>query len=298
MGNTAEVTIVDGAGDSHGYAERRLLELEQLWSRFISTSDIYRLNMSRGMPVLVHRDTITLVKYLVSAHKDSNGYFDPTLLPTLVDLGYGSSRSDPSMSTILPSNRPSFTYPLSQTQIDDVNCVVQLPVGITLDPGGLGKGLAADIVATELVETSAIGACVNVGGDLRCVGYGPNDAAWEIDIESPFDSTITIAELMLRNGGIATSSTRAKRWSTRRGQFHHVISPATKEPLIESENTPVQVTVISAEAVWAEILATTILVAGTTEGMLLAHQSQLGVLVALNNGDVMFNSHWKEFLRC
>lgn len=298
MGNTAEVTIVDGAGDSHGFAERRLLELEQLWSRFIPTSDIYRLNMSRGKPILVHRDTITLAKYLVNAHEYSNGYFDPTLLPTLVDLGYGSSRSDLSMSTILPSNRPSFTDPLSQTQIDDVNCVVQLPVGITLDPGGLGKGLAADIVATELVEVGAIGACVNVGGDLRCVGCGPNDDAWNIDIESPFNHTITIAELIVGNGGVATSSTRAKRWSTRRGQFHHVISPTTKLPLTESENAPVQVTVIGAEAVWAEILATTIIVAGATEGMLLANQSQLGVLIVLNSGDVMFNSHWKEFLRC
>ncbi len=297
MGNTAEVTVVGDTGDGGDFAQRRLTVLEHLWSRFIPTSDISRLNMSRGEPISVHPDTITLVKYLVSAHAFSNGYFDPTLLPTLVDLGYGASRSDASKSSILPANLPSLTEPLSRTLVDDISNVVRLPVGLTFDPGGLGKGLAADIVALELIRRGAIGACVNVGGDLRCVGDGPNDGVWDIDIESPFDAGITIAELAVCNGGVATSSTRAKRWSTRRGQFHHVISPATHEPLIESENAPVQVTVIGAEAVWSEILATTILVAGASEGVSLASQSQLGVLVVLNNGEVIPNSHWSEFQR-
>jgi thiamine biosynthesis lipoprotein len=297
MGNTAEVTVVGGLDDSHEFAKRRLQTLEQKWSRFIPTSDISRLNMSRGEPTPVHRDTVTLVKYLVGAHEHSNGSFDPTLLPVLVDLGYGNSMSDVSMSTILPSNRPSFTQPLSRTRIDDVTCVVQLPMGITLDPGGLGKGLAADLVATELIEAGAIGACVNVGGDLRCVGTGPDDDGWDIDIESPFDASDTIAKLAVRSGGVATSSTRAKRWHTQRGEFHHVISPITNVPLLESENSPIQVTVIGAEAVWTEIFATTILVAGITDGFALAEQWNLAALVTFNNGEVVANVHWKEFLR-
>lgn len=297
MGNTAEVTIVGGSNDSHEFAKRRLQTLQQKWSRFIPTSDISRLNRSRGEPTPVHRDTVTLVKYLVGAHEHSDGFFDPTLLPVLVDLGYSNSMSDASMSTTLPSNRPSFGEPLSRTRVDDVACVVQLPLGITLDPGGLGKGLAADLVATELLEAGAVGACVNVGGDLRCVGTGRNNDGWDIDIESPFDASKTIAKLAVHSGGVATSSTRAKRWHTQRGEFHHVISPKTKVPLLESENSPIQVSVIGAEAVWAEIFATTILVAGVADGFALAQHWNLAALVTFNNGEVVANAHWKEFLR-
>ncbi len=298
MGNTAEVTIVGGDSDSQEFAERRLQTLEQRWSRFIPTSDISRLNISRGEPTHVHRDTVTLVQYLVGAHQHTNGYFDPTLLPALVDLGYGASMTDSSMSTMLPSNPPSLCEPISLTHIDHASCRVRLPSGITLDPGGLGKGLAADIVVTELAEAGAQGACVNIGGDLRCMGIGPNGDAWNIDIESPFDAATTIAELTLYNGGVSTSSTRAKRWHTSRGEFHHLLSPTTRTPLPENAATPVQVTVIGAEAVWAEIFATAILVAGTAEGLALVQQSHLAALVILNSGDVVANAHWKEFLRC
>lgn len=298
MGNTAEVTVVGGNSDSQEFAERRLRTLEQQWSRFIPTSDISRLNMSRGKPTHVHRDTVTLVQYLVSAHQHTDGYFDPTLLPALVDLGYGTSMSDSSMSTMLPSNRPSLSEPLSLTHVNHANCLVQLPPGITLDPGGLGKGLAADFVAAELIEAGAHGACVNIGGDLRCVGCGPNDGVWDIDIESPFDATTTIAKLVVHDGGVATSSTRAKRWHTRSGELHHVLSPKTRTPLPEDTATPTQVTVIGAEAVWAEVFATAILVAGTAEGLILVEKSRFAALVVLNSGDVVANAHWKEFLRC
>ena len=296
MGNTAEVTLIGGTSEIQELAERRLQTLEQLWSRFIPTSDISRLNTSRGEPTHVHRDTVTLVRYLVAAHEHTNGNFDPSLLPALVTLGYGTSMTNASMSTTLSAHSP-ISEPISSTRIDVAECVVQLPAGITLDPGGLGKGLAADMVANELIESGADGACVNVGGDLRCVGRGPNNDAWDIDIESPFDATIIVAKLTVRNGGVATSSTRAKRWHTRRGENHHVISPTTHLPLVEDAESPVQVTVIGSEAVWAEIFATATLVAGATEGLNLAQQSQLGTLVMLNNGKMVANAHWKEFLR-
>lgn len=297
MGNTAEVTVVGDPRDFHEIAKQRLQILERQWSRFIPTSDISLLNTSHGGPTQVHRDTVKLVQYLVAARSQTNELFDPTLLPALIDLGYGTSMSDPSMTTTL-SVRPPFSTPLSSTRIDEAACIIQLPTGITLDPGGLGKGLAADLVATELIEAGAHGVCVNIGGDLRCLGNGPNNGSWNIDIESPFDSAVTIVELAVHNGGVATSSTRAKRWHTQRGEFHHLLSPRTRTPLPETADAPVQVTVIGADAVWAEILSTAILVAGTADGLVLVQKLNLAAMIVLNNGDIVTNAQWKEFIRC
>ncbi len=51
--------------------------------------------------------------------------------------------------------------------IDPIVGAVTLPSGVELDLGGIGKGLAADLVVDELLAAGAAGACVNVGGDLR-----------------------------------------------------------------------------------------------------------------------------------
>src|SRR4029078_51858 len=50
---------------------------------------------------------------------------------------------------------------------------VRLPAGTGFDPGGIGKGLAADIVVDEIRADGADGVCVNPGGDVRVDGPSP-----------------------------------------------------------------------------------------------------------------------------
>ena len=53
---------------------------------------------------------------------------------------------------------------------DDGCTPVRLLDGVGFDPGGIGKGLAADLVATAAVDLGADGAMVSLGGDLRVAG--------------------------------------------------------------------------------------------------------------------------------
>ena len=43
---------------------------------------------------------------------------------------------------------------------------MQLGANTTFDPGGIGKGFAADLLVSELLSSGARGALVSVGGDL------------------------------------------------------------------------------------------------------------------------------------
>ena len=52
-------------------------------------------------------------------------------------------------------------------RIDALNHTVELPPGVGFDPGGIGKGLAADMVVEELMATGAEGACINVARDKK-----------------------------------------------------------------------------------------------------------------------------------
>jgi thiamine biosynthesis lipoprotein len=277
------------------HARLRLADLESKWSRFIGTSEISLINNADGKEMYVSADTVALVQYLVDAQSRSHGLFDPSLLPALIGLGYGVSRIDSSMKSDIAPNA-QWAIPLDETRVDAASGAVRLPSGATLDPGGLGKGLAADMVATELITLGATGACVSVGGDMRIDGDSELNGGWSVAVESPFDGSTDLTTLVLNSGGIATSSTRGKRWVGPLGEMHHVLNPATSTPLAESAGQLVQSTVLASEAVWAEVFATALLVGGLEHGMPLIDQLGMAAMAVTVDGDIIESSTWKEFV--
>ena len=294
MGNTANIVVIGDHQLLH-QARLRLVDLEKKWSRFIDTSEISLINNSDGKEMYVSADTVTLVRYLVDAQSRTHGLFDPSLLPALIGLGYGASRLDSSMKSDIAPNA-QWAIPLSETRIDSASGAVRLPSGATLDPGGLGKGLAGDIVATELISLGASGVCVSIGGDMRIAGESEGNGGWSVAVESPFDESNDLTTLVLKSGGIATSSTRGKRWVGPLGEMHHVLNPSTSTPLSESAGQLVQSTVLASEAVWAEVFATALLVGGLEQGMPLIDQLGMAAMAVTVDGDLIESSTWKEYV--
>lgn len=294
MGNTANIVVIGDQQLLH-QARVRLVDLENKWSRFIDTSEISLINNSDGKEMYVSADTVTLVRYLVDAQSRTHGLFDPSLLPALIGLGYGASRLDNSMKSDIAPNA-QWAIPLSETRIDSASGAVRLPRGATLDPGGLGKGLAADIVATELISLGASGVCVSIGGDMRIAGESEGNGGWSVAVESPFDESSDLTTLVLNSGGIATSSTRGKRWVGPLGEMHHVLDPSTSTPLSETAGQFVQSTVLASEAVWAEVFATALLVGGLEQGMPLIDQLGMAAMAVTVDGDLIKSSTWKEYV--
>jgi thiamine biosynthesis lipoprotein len=184
MGNTAKITVVGGSQQHLVFAQERLSQLEQMWSRFLPHSEISQLNSAQAKPVVVHRETISLVKYMIAGRRLTHGLFDPTILPALIASGYQASITNPMHITLLPDG-VKFNQSLDLITMDEQELTISLPKNVTLDPGAIGKGLAADIVATELMQQNVSGVCVNVGGDLRCIGIGDFNDEWTVGIESP-----------------------------------------------------------------------------------------------------------------
>ncbi len=152
---------------------------------------------------------------------------------------------------------------LGKIAVDHDAHTVTLGDSTGFDPGGIGKGLAADIVAEEMIEHGAVGALVNIGGDVRCIGEGPADGAWVIAVGDDV-AGVDNRVVELNEGGIASSTRRRRRWtrSTKSGEVeaHHLLDPATGRP---SEAAADFVTVIAARCADAEWLATAIAAEGT-----------------------------------
>ena len=252
MGCASHVIITGGTEALLDQAEGRLRDLESLWSRFLGDSDITRANQAAGVPVKVDEDTLAVILRSIEAWKQTRGLFDITVLPALVHHGYTHSAIT---SDAAPRVSQQLIGVSGSVVVDIANATICVPAGGAIDLGGIGKGFAADIVAEELLEAGALGALINVGGDISVIGT-PFDGedAWVLGIEDPGSSQEHVGRIALKQGGVATSGTTIKHWTSPSGESaHHLIDPTTALPASTSLLTA---TVIAGDAATAEVFAT------------------------------------------
>jgi thiamine biosynthesis lipoprotein len=270
-------------------AVERVAQLESIWSRFLPTSDISKLNSSCGTPIEVSPETVELLRASVIAWRETDGAFDPTLLPSLAKLGYARSRTNPAHETqlsdcVTPGGDPSLI------RVDGSS--VRFPPNLTIDPGGIGKGLTADIVAQELHSSSAEGALIEIGGDISTSGDSPH-GRWVVNIWDPY-RTHTTHQVALRSGGVATSSICLRTWPSDSGpRFHHLIDPVTHTP---TRNGIVACTVIAGTAAWAEVFTKVVFAAHDIAMATAAlNNFSLAALLTDEDGCEYTCGNWKEF---
>jgi FAD:protein FMN transferase len=257
MGTQAHLLVVGGPSGLVEAGRRRVMELHRRWSRFEQASEVSRLNAAQGEPQRVSAETRTLVACAVLGWQRTGGRFDPTVHEAVVAAGYDRDFA------LLDRFGPGVAEPTSSPPgcagitVDDQAGTVHLPVGVRFDPGGIGKGLAADVAVDELLALGGEGVCVNLGGDLRVAGAGPDGEAWRVDVPDP-RSGLPWGQLRLREGAVATSST-CRSWTRGGEALHHLIDPRTGTP---AETGVRGVTVVAATAWEAEVAAKAALLAG------------------------------------
>jgi thiamine biosynthesis lipoprotein len=256
MGSDAHVIVVGGVPSLVERARRRIDDLERRWSRFLPDSEVTELTRRAGTPVAVSDETVLLVERAIEAWRLTGGSFDPTVLGDVIRAGYDRPFDDVGPNPA-PGRSPLL---LGCTDIEVDGREVRLPTGTGFDPGGIGKGLAADMVVAETMAAGAAGVCVNLGGDLRVTGLDPTDAAWTVAVEHPLAAT-PLAYVGLRDGAVATSTTLRRRWQVDGRLRHHLIDPFTG---LSSDSDLTLVTVVAGSAWTAEVLAKAVLLRGST----------------------------------
>ena len=275
-------TLADAARDD-------LDDLERLWSRFLAESEISVLNAAGAAPVLVSPATGALVARAVEGWRITHGRFDPTVLGDVVRAGYDRSfERIPAATRAGASDR---RLGCAGIDVDERVNVLRLPSQVAFDPGGIGKGYAADLVVERLVRAGARGACVNVGGDLRVSGPAPGSRSWAIGVLDPFTEA-PIDTVLVDEGGVATTSRTKRAWFADGEPAHHVIDPATGRPVACGLAA---VTTVASEAWIAEIFAKAAFVAGLDEGIELLEEHGVAGLFTDDRGRHIPTAAWDEY---
>jgi thiamine biosynthesis lipoprotein len=251
---------------AEGFEEaRRFIQASEIrFTRFSEASELSALNRSAGTPFQASPDLFAVVALAQRFYHQTRGLFDPSILPDLKRIGYDRSMdllhsqgSVPLFESLLAGERPSF----SEMDLDDVRGMILLPLGMSLDLGGIAKGWIAEQAAGILSDFSS--ACaVNAGGDMFLVGLPEGETSWSVAIEDPLQPENDLTTINVDPGAVATSAVTKRVWKQGEKQRHHLIDPRTGEP---AQTDWLSVTVIAPHAYEAEVFAKALLIGGPRE---------------------------------
>jgi FAD:protein FMN transferase len=287
MGSFGHVIVAGGPPGLVEHAQAMLGTLEQRWSRFIETSDVSRINAGAGTPVMVAAETLTLVGRMVQAWALTGGRFDPTVGVRRIGYERPFAEGLDRLGTIEPVPGDG----CAEVGVDWETGSVMIPANVQIDPGGLGKGLAADLVAESLLHAGADGALVNVGGDMKVVGTGPEDGGWRVDVAEETVARGVLGSVLLPGGSaLATSTPLRRRWRVGDTEVHHLIDPVTGLPY---ESMAKLISVIAADAWWAE--ASTKQIAGVPVEEAAGLLTEAAALVVDRGNSIHMLNDWERY---
>jgi len=203
-----------------------LAKVDRTCSRFRQDSDLVRANAGAGSWTRIDPLLVQAVSAAVDAAAQTDGLVDPTLGHSLAAVGY-----DRDMALVLAAPTDSAGVPVParagawrEILLDPAGGVM-VPRGCALDLGATAKAWAADLIVNAIAAESDSKVVISLGGDVAVAGDG-----WPVAVSETIDDTAGAEVVYLPYGGLATSSTAARRWIRGGVTRHHLLDPLTGEP--------------------------------------------------------------------
>ena len=234
---------------------------EQMLSRTVEGSDVWRINHAEGKPVEVSDDTIAILRCAKQISELSGGAFDVTIAPVSTIWDFTSGKA------VLPDAEAITRAAelVDYTKLGTEGNTVTLPDGMMIDLGGIAKGYIADRIREYLEKRGVEHAILSFGGNVVAIGVKPDGNAWKVgiqDIDKPTGEYMLVA----RNtgGSTVTSGIYERGFDLDGVRYHHLLSAETGWPV---QNELASVTVFSDSSMEGDALSTAAFVLGPEEGL-------------------------------
>lgn len=240
---------------------------ENMFSKTVSESDVYKINHSSGKPTEVSDETIYLLQTMSTYSELTNGMVDVTVAPlsNLWDFT-GDDPSVPSDSEI-KQLLPHINY--KNIVISD-NTVTLLDPEASIDLGCVAKGYIADQLKELLLSEHVDSALINLGGNILAVGNKPDGTPFRVGIQRPFsDRNDSITTLTVTDLSVVSSGVYERYFYENNICYHHLLDTKTGYP---KETNLLGVTILSQSSTTGDALSTTCFLLGLEGGMELIEQ--------------------------
>lgn len=262
---------------------------EQMLSKTVEGSDVWRINHAGGETVTVSPETWDILRRAKEIHAASGGAFAITIAPISAMWDFtGGTRRMPTDEERLAA------LPLVDDSVILLGegCTVTVPAGVQIDLGGIAKGYIADQLAALLMPR-CMGAIISLGGNTYVVGDKPDGSMNTVGVQDPFGTTGTLeGVLVCKNISIVTSGTYERGFAGDDGKwYHHILDPQTGLP---AETDLVSATLVMPSSMSADALATAFIVMGSERALAMAAQLGVDAVLITRDGQTLMTDGFGE----
>lgn len=271
----------------------RFAELDEIMSDYKPDSELSRLSRTAGSghAVELSDDLLKVLDRSVQLSKASDGAFDITVGP-YVRLWRRARRSKefPPAERLAEARR---AVGYQHLRLDLEGCTAKLLApGMRLDLGGIATGYAVDEALAVLAEHGVTRALIDASGDIGAGDSPPGEDGWKIGI-APLDPAGTPSRyLRLRNAAVTTSGDAFQHVVIDGRRYSHIVDPTTGLGLTE----PSSVSVVAADCITADSLATAVCVIGPERGLELVERTPHTAALIVRDVDGKIETHVSERL--
>jgi len=222
-----------------------------------------------------------VIEAAIAIARETDGAFDPSL-GALVDLwgfGAGERLDHPPAAEAIDAARPATGW--RRLRFDAVTRTLVQAGGVRLDLSGIAKGHAVDLLGARLSDLGLRDHLVEIGGELRASGNRPDGRPWRVAVQGVgADAPPTGITIALRDQAVATSGDYLRYFDHDGQRYAHTIDPRDGRPV---DSGIASVTVVHADCLHADALATALTVMGADEGFSYAERRGLAALFLLRD---------------
>ncbi|WP_350561622.1 FAD:protein FMN transferase [Psychrobacter sp. CAL346-MNA-CIBAN-0220] len=223
----------------------RLQQINDSMSTYQADATISKFNrLGKDTPITIDADFSHVLEVSRQVYEQSDGAFDPTVMPLIETWGFGST-----MTVERLQSPPSPVEIVQARALVDFEGVVQndktiykTKDGIGLDFSAVAKGYGVDVIADVLKNRYQIhNYMVEIGGEVATSGVSGQQQPWQIAIDAPIEgSTVserqTIAAIRqpMNNDNqmyLATSGNYRNSVIFDGKRYSHTIDPSTGAPI-------------------------------------------------------------------
>ena len=266
LDTSCEITIYDMEGMSEdkaagiidqAFAEIR--EYENMLSRTVEGSDVYRINHADGKSTEVSAETLDVIRTGLLMAELSGGKFDITV-GALTDLWKFTS-DNPSVPEDQEIRKALETVGYENITMKG-NEVGLSDSETRIDLGGVAKGYISDKTGEYMEAQGVTKAIINLGGNITAIGEKEEDTPWTIGIERPYsDRSEIVGSIKVSDKTVVTSGIYERQFVEDGVRYHHVLDPQTGYPA-ETDLEAVTITAVKGNSGFCDSLSTACLILG------------------------------------
>lgn len=280
LNTVCTITIYDMPKDEAKSVINDTFELcedyENMLSRTVEGSDIYRINNAQGgkgdiridQSIEISKETYEIIEKSYKYAELSDGKFDITVgkLAALWDFQAEDPRVPDDQEIKAAVKTIDYKKMIYQNE-NGKYYFSPIGGGTILDLGGIAKGYIAD-KATEYLENQGVKrGIVNLGGNVVAIGEKKDGKPWKIGIEKPFSARKDIVGMVERRDATVVTSGIYERAFEENGKlYHHILDVHTGYP-VESDVEAVSIAMDKGRSADADALSSICLIIGSKKGM-------------------------------